>query len=231
MSRLVEAVFLDFDGVMVDSEPLHVAAWNTSLQAQGYSLSRLSTELQATMAGQKPIVIAEKMIDELELDMRPDELLAEKAVIFDRSVHTDLKLMPRVRSAVRSLYEARYPLAIVTSTDYAVDVTERFGIRSLFPVIVTGKDVPVGKGKPAPDPYLIAADKLGVDPTKSVGIEDTKTGIDSLNAAGVISVGYFNPNAVPQDLSKAITIIRSFRTVTPSFIERQVEKKVKMSKR
>ncbi len=90
---MIKAVIYDVDGTMVDSEPLHVAAWDKALTVYKHHLADLSKNLRATMAGKKPIVIAKEMIDELGLDIKPEILLQKKTEIFMDAIKTQLQGM------------------------------------------------------------------------------------------------------------------------------------------
>lgn len=179
----------------------------------------LAPEIQATMAGKKPIVIAQLMVKDLDLSVSPEVFLSRKTDIFMASVVTDLQSMPGLNEAVDGLRTAGYPQGIGTSgsAEYTNLVLDRFGIREYFSAIVTGEEIT--HGKPNPETYLKVAEKLGVNSTRSVVIEDATTGIASAKAAGSYCIALANPNAVEQDLSRADKIIFSLSEVNPRTIE------------
>jgi len=88
---------------MVNSEPLHVAVWDSTLRQHGHTLSDLPEEFQATMAGKKPIAIAEGMVDELQMSVDPQIFLATKAEKFLALAQTNLQGMLEADMVVSSL--------------------------------------------------------------------------------------------------------------------------------
>ena len=157
---MMKAVIYDVDGTMVDSEPAHVASWDTVLQLYNYSLKDLSVEFRSTMAGKKPIAIAQGMVEELHLSITPEAMLKNKTDIFMNAIKTALKEMPGVIDSVKRLHSDCYKLGIGTSLtkDYIASILDALNLKNYFDVIVTGDEIK--NGKPHPDTYLIVAEKL-----------------------------------------------------------------------
>jgi HAD superfamily hydrolase (TIGR01509 family) len=111
---------------------------------------------------------------------------AEKGRIFNEVVPGEP--MRGIRELLTELAAAGVPAAIASSSpaSWVVRATERLGLRPLFAAIVTGDDVV--RRKPAPDVYLEAARRLGVDPARSIAIEDSGPGITAGRAAGMKTV-------------------------------------------
>lgn len=101
-------------------------------------------------------------------------------------------------------------LAVVTSSkrDQAAAILEYHGWTKLFDLIVAEEDIT--SFKPNPEPYLIAAQKLGLRPDDCVVFEDAKNGAIAGKAAGMFVVGLRAGNEVEQDLSKANEVVQSF---------------------
>lgn len=219
---MIKAVIYDVDGTMVDSEPLHIAAWDKALQSYNHQLNDLSENLRATMAGKKPAVIAQEMVDDLKLPIDSETLLTKKTEIFMELIKTDLQGMPGIVDSVHRLKEAGYKLGIGTSLsrEYLTIVLHNLNVQQFFDVIVTGDEIK--NGKPHPETYLMVAEKLGVNPAECVVIEDANTGIKSAKAAGCVCIAITNPNALPQDTALADKVISSLDEVTEEFIQ-QVE--------
>lgn len=215
----IKAVIYDVDGTMVDSEPLHVDAWDKALQIYSHKLSDLSKNLRETMAGKKPAVIAKDMIDDLVLNINSATLLQKKTEIFMNLIKTDLHGMPGVVASVKRLKNDDYKLGIGTSLnrEYINIVLNNLDIREFFDVIVTGDEIK--NGKPHPDTYLVVAKKLGVKPEECVVIEDAQSGIQSAKAAGCLCIAIENPNALPQKTAQADKIILSLDEVTKELIQ------------
>lgn len=221
-SSEIRAVIYDVDGTMVNSEPLHVAAWDETLHRYGFSLSDLSEEFQATMAGKKPIAIAEGMVNELHIAIEPQAFLETKAELFLKAVKNDLTGMPGVTESVNRLEDAGYELAIGTSLerDYINLVLTKLGLSDSFKVIVTGDQIK--NGKPHPETYMTVAEKLSKRPNECVVLEDAKSGIQSAKAAGAWCIAVENQDATPQDTSEADVVVRSLDEVTDELISNLV---------
>jgi beta-phosphoglucomutase-like phosphatase (HAD superfamily) len=219
---MVKAVIYDVDGTMVDSEPLHVQAWDDTLRQYAHKLSDLSEEFRSTMAGKKPIVIAGGMVDELGLEITPEALLQTKASIFMRLVETDLKGMLGVVESIKRFKAAGLRLAIGTSlhAEYIRLVLERLGVQTAFEIIVTGDEIK--NGKPHPETYLTVAEKLELEPSECVVLEDAKSGIESATAAGCCCIAIENPNALPQDTSSADVVVGTLDEVTEKLLRELV---------
>ncbi len=214
----ISAVIYDVDGTMVNSEPLHVAAWDSALQTYGHELMDLSDNFRATMAGKKPIVIAEGMVQELELDVDPCDFLETKSVLFLEKVRTELEGMPGVVESVQRFSQGGHKLAIGTSLDreYINLILNKLGLTGSFEVIVTGDQIK--NGKPHPETYLMVAQKLGLDPSECAVLEDATSGIKSAKAAGMWCIAVENKNAVPQDTSEADVVVYSLDEVTSKLV-------------
>jgi HAD superfamily hydrolase (TIGR01509 family) len=122
--------------------------------------------------------------------------------------------------AVRRL-AARYPLGLASSSNrQLIDAAlELAGLASCFKATVSSEEV--ARGKPAPDVYLEAARRLGVDPTRCAAVEDSHGGIRSANAAGMRVIAFPNPSYPPDEeaLAQADVIIRSLDELTPELID------------
>lgn len=214
----IRAVIYDVDGTMVNSEPLHVAAWQSALQAYGRKLTDLSEEFRARMAGKKPAAIAEGMVSELHLSISSDALLQKKTILFQEEANANLIGMPGIVESVRRLSESGYELAIGTSLDRAyIDfVLTRLRLVGAFRVIVTGDQIK--NGKPHPETYLTVVAKLHRQPTECVVLEDAASGIQSAKAAGAWCIAVENKNAAPQDTSEADVVVHSLNDVTRDLI-------------
>lgn len=217
--REIEGVIWDVDGTMVNSEPLHVAAWDAALAENEFHLEDLSEQVRSTMAGKKPIVIAGEMIEDLGLNVEPQSLLDRKTQIFWDSIATNLESMPGLVESIEALNKRGYRQAIGTSMtrEYVQLVLKKFGLEKYFEVIVVGEEV--HKGKPDPETYLLVAKRLGIDPTLCVVVEDATSGILAAKSAGCFCIAIKNPNAVPQDLSKADAVIENLQEITSALLK------------
>lgn len=215
---MIKAVIFDVDGTMVDSEPLHVLAWDRALQMYDHRLSDLSDERRSKIAGRKPLHIASDLIEWLDLQVKPEEFLKMRQKIFLDLIRTDIRPMPGLENSVKRLVKEGYLLGIGTAqySEYINLVLDTLQLREYFQVVVTGDEIM--HGKPHPETYLTVTKKLGVKPQDCVVIEDAESGIKSAKAAGCYCIAIENQNALKQDLSLADTIIISHDEVTKEFI-------------
>jgi HAD superfamily hydrolase (TIGR01509 family) len=177
------AVLWDMDGTLVDSERL----WDISLDGLARHLGgELGAPARAAMVGSSLWRTLDMMFDEVGLERRP-EAMEEAADWLTRRTEelfrAGLPWRPGAREALRTVRDSGLATALVTSTERAlVEVALDSIGREYFDVTVCGDEVPATK--PAPDPYLVAADKLGVDIGRCVAVEDSPTGAASATAAG-----------------------------------------------
>ena len=130
-----------------------------------------------------------------------DDYFAERRRIFDEIVPADpMRGVPQLLAALR---EAGIPTAIASSAParWVVGAVERLAIRLLFDAVVTGDEV--AHRKPAPDVYLEAARRLGVDPRRAIAIEDSGPGIAAARAAGMKTIAIPHWLTERHDLSGA----------------------------
>ena len=120
----------------------------------------------------------------------------------------DLPVVPGAVQSVRGLAEAGFRLALASSSNRELidTVLRELGLTELFEVTVSSEEV--ARGKPAPDVYLEAAERLEVDPARCVAVEDSASGIRSAHAAGMRVIAYPNrqypPAAVDLDSADAV---------------------------
>ncbi len=177
-----EAVFFDFDGVLLDSEPVHFTCWSEVLAPFGIRLDWQT--YAATCIGVAESVMIEGFAKRANPPRDAAELWAAypaKQACF-RRVMSDRPPFPEgLPEFVRSLAR-EYRLAVVSSSsrNEVEPMLERGGIRPFLGTVVCGEDVV--RHKPAPDPYLLAAERLGVK--TALVAEDSEAGVASARAAG-----------------------------------------------
>jgi len=193
----LSAVLWDMDGTLVDSEKI----WDVSLAELARHLGgELSAPTRIAMVGSSMWRTLDMMFDEVGLEHRPeamreaaDWLSARTAELF----HAGLPWRPGALETLRMVRSTGLATALVTSTERALveQALDSIG-REFFDLTVCGDEVPATK--PAPDPYLIAAEKLGVPPEHCLAIEDSPTGAASASAAGCAVLVVPNDVAVPE---------------------------------
>lgn len=184
MTGLPDAVLWDMDGTLLDSEKL----WDIPLYEAAERLGgQLSLAARQAMVGSNVPTTLDILFADLGLEPDPDERTDTARFIDKRMAEIMASPLPWQPGAVDALALVRstgLPTALVTSTERALTelALDTIG-RSHFDVIICGDEVD-GRNKPHPEPYLRAANLLGVAPTHSLAIEDSPTGVTSATAAG-----------------------------------------------
>lgn len=213
--RVFKCLCLDLDGTIVDTERLHVKAEHHALRRLG--ISELSDDQPHTFgAGLEQG--AAKLCEHYGLDL--SKYLTEYLPIWHRSLTLKFELMPGARSLLEMTRQRRIPVALVTSGDaeYAESVMWRFEIQGFFTSVVTSDSVSFLK--PHPDPYLRAAQNLGIEPENRVGIEDSGAGVNSLNDAGMYTIAVHVDVDRRPELSVAAEHFTSLTEITDTLLER-----------
>lgn len=200
-----QAIILDLDGLVVDSEPLHQEAFNSFLNRHAIGYRFEEEEYGHEFVGIPVAQNADYLIQRFHLDLNAEQLLAEREAIFEALIErpSNLKMMPGVIPLLDEL-EKRGVLAGIASGSprHQVETMLRgLGIETRLAVVVAGTDVP--RTKPAPDVYLRAVQELGVTGEKCIAIEDSATGITAAKAAGLRVIAVPNRFTRCQDLSQA----------------------------
>jgi HAD superfamily hydrolase (TIGR01509 family) len=181
--RDFDAYIFDCDGTLADTMGLHYDAWKMALEPHGADLPE---ELYYTWGGRPTREIVEALNEMQGLFMDPDAMVHHKEGLYHTLLPEVTAIEPVVAFA-RSMH-GKKPLAVASGGGRkAVTATlESLGLIPLFDAVVTSEDYV--NGKPAPDPYLEAARRLGVDPAGCLVFEDTEIGRQSANAAGMACV-------------------------------------------
>jgi len=183
----IRAVVFDMDGVIVDSEPLHIRADTETFERHGIIVPRVAWD---DIFGMKSDEGLRMILDRYGTGREDPLVLArEKRERYFELAKDELRLVPGVRDFIVSCRSRSLLTAVATSGLgwYQRPFLERLGMDVLFDIIVTGDEVRYGK--PHPEPYLLTASRLGCTPTECVVIEDADNGIRSAKAAGCVSVG------------------------------------------
>ena len=174
------AYLFDCDGTIVDSMPLHYIAWQRSLAEHGCPFPE---EQFYAMGGLPVEVIIEALNEQHGLNMPAREMALEKEAFYQTLLH-DLKGIPEVIEQVHAQH-GNIPLAVVSGSprESVVHSLNALGLLDKFDLLVCAGDY--SQGKPSPEPFLMAAEKLGVDPTACLVFEDAQPGINAAIAAGM----------------------------------------------
>lgn len=192
-----DAIFFDFDGVLIDSEPVHWACWREVLLPHGVSLEWEFYRDHCIGVDDR------EMLRMIAGDRDWHDLWAEypaKKALF-RSKMIDSPPFPASLRPVLDRLAGKYKLAVVSSSSCQEiePLMVRADLREYFDTVVGGGDV--ANQKPDPEPYLLAASRLGV--TRAVVLEDSQAGMAAGRAAGFEVLPVKHPEDVPNVLSAA----------------------------
>jgi HAD superfamily hydrolase (TIGR01509 family) len=212
----VSAIVLDLDGVVVDTEEIWDRERRAYAAANGGTWTTTATR---DMQGMSSAEWSAYLRDELGARGEPDAISAAVAALVVAEVERELPLLPGAIRAINALSHA-FPLALASSANREVidAVLDGAGITERFAATVSSEEV--RRGKPAPDVYLEAARRLGVDPADCAAVEDSSNGLRSAHAAGMVVVA--TPNhafpPAPDALALARVVVDGIKDVTPELV-------------
>lgn len=181
----IKAVLFDMDGLMVDTESLSTEAFINSAKAQGYNMTKEET---LKVLGFTKANIYQFWIDYFQgTNVDGKKLVDDHYEYIENVLYTvGPEKMPYVEELLKYLRENNYKIAVASSSDTA-DIKnnlEKTKLEKYIDEIASGAEVE--NGKPAPDVFLLAAKKLGVDPKDCLILEDSKAGIKAGKASGAM---------------------------------------------
>ena len=219
---MIQAIVFDFDGVLADSEPLHLRAYQKVLSRFGVTLSR--DDYYANYLGYDDEGVFAQLTTRHGIQVDGQglrSLIDEKTRVFDATIETGIDsggiLYPGAAACITQM-ASRYPLGIASGAlRHEIEAILRGAkLDQYFRFIVASGETP--EGKPAPDPYRRAAELHAFLPRECVAIEDSRWGIESAKAAGLACVGITTTYS-SEHLTAADRIIASLDEFTPDLID------------
>src|SRR4051812_44217010 len=191
---MIDAVVFDLDGVIVQSEEVWDGARRELAAEAGVPWPAGATD---AMMGMSSPEWSRYVHEEVGVPAPPEEINADVLRRVQTAYRRGVPWIPGAREAVRRI-GARWPLGLATSSNREIVdlVVEEGGFRDLLRVTVSSEEV--GAGKPAPDVYLEAARRLGIDPARAAAVEDSTNGLLSAAAAGMRVIAVPNPAHPPE---------------------------------
>lgn len=192
----LKGLLCDLDGTLADSEPIHCAAWLDMLAGE-YDIHYEDSWFDQWV-GTSDLAVADYLIDHYNMSISSKELIAKKQALGQEVMRREGRLFDGLDEWLARIAE-RFPLAIATNSGRAdADIMiAATGLDRHTGISVTATDV--SNIKPAPDIYLLAAERLGLAPENCIAIEDSSPGGESARAAGCYVIGVTEKVAVAHE--------------------------------
>jgi HAD superfamily hydrolase (TIGR01509 family) len=212
---MVHAVLFDLDGTLVDSERQYGEAMARALRA-GPGLE-ISQEDRDFVIGHSWVAIHAHLVERYGLAWPRDELIAATAAASKELFASEgARELPGARAAVARFADRHRALVTGSSRAEAGHMLELLGVADAFAVRLCAEDVP--RSKPAPDGYLMACARLGVEPRRAVVIEESASGIAAGRAAGCLVIAVRAGNFARHDQSAAHRVIDTLDELTTELV-------------
>lgn len=199
MSQIAALIF-DMDGVIIDSEPLHLRACQIFLAGHNYEYTE---EMNKQFLGRKDIEIAQILIEKLKIPHTPISFVNAKEEILWQLLKEQSQARPGLYDLLDLAKAKNLAMAVASSATMPTIelVVDTLNIRHYFQTLTSGDEVK--RGKPEPDVFLLAAKRLGIEPKNCCVIEDTTNGIKAAKAAGMYCIAIPCDATAHQDHSQA----------------------------
>jgi beta-phosphoglucomutase len=225
----LQAIVFDFDGVIADSERLHLRSYQEILAPEGITMT--NEDYFNRYLGYDDVGVFKAVGRDTGVPMDDDrvaELIARKGQRYESLTAAGEMLFPGAADFIRSAFAASVPIAIASGalTHEIEEVLDRAGLRQLFPVIV-GADQ-TERSKPHPEPYQVAFERLrrhtGRDLImwRSVAIEDSRWGLDSARGADLRCVAVTNTYSEAELRGYAELVVPGLHALTLEALDRLV---------
>ena len=204
------AVVFDCDGTLVDSEPLARTAWERALEPYGYAVTDADAEATVGLPFPRTHAYYLERVELPAVDAMWSEYSGELFALIDR----ELVVFDDAVGAARELRGRGIPVGVASSSprERLHRTLGRAGLLDAFDVTVAGDEV--ANGKPAPDMFLLAAQRLGVAPEACVAVEDSPPGVQAAVAAGMRTIAVCRVPGTEATLAGAHRVVDSLTADT-----------------
>ena len=204
------AIVFDIDGLMVDTEPISRLAWDRVLLKYGRTLD---DDLHTRMIGYRFDESVYMVLNEYNLPLTADEAKKIKGAEYAQILAEGVPVMPGLYDLVAGINERGYPWGVATSSPYAhaLEILAQLDLTGSCSAIAGGDEVP--RGKPAPDIYLLAAQRLGLAAEQCMALEDSAPGCRAALTAGMMTLAIPNSDTKKADFPEVHQIFASLSDV------------------
>ncbi len=216
----IKCVIWDMDGVIADTGPYHFKAWQKVFRERGVNFTKQDFNKKF---GQRNDTIIRYALGEQISKSEIDAVAKEKEETFRELARNNVRALPGAIELLKSLNKHGFKLALGSSApiENIRLVTESLHINNCFQAIVFGHEVT--EGKPSPLGFLLAAQKLGIEPKRCVVIEDAIAGVAAAKRAGMRCIAITNTHS-RESLAQADLIVDSLEAVTVNDLEKLINR-------
>jgi len=216
MSPNISCLIYDMDGLLLDTEGIYTEVTQQIVSEYG---KVFDWSVKEKIIGRRAIQAAEIIVESLDLPITPQDYLdSRKNVLLEK--FKDTAPLPGAKEMTTHFFDLGIPQALATSSSspmFEAKFEKHKKWFSQFTQIVKGDDSELKEGKPAPDIFLLAAKRLGVDPAECLVFEDSPTGTEAALAAGMSVVVVPDPNMDHCHYKNASQIISSLKDFDPEY--------------
>jgi beta-phosphoglucomutase family hydrolase len=211
----LEAVIWDMDGVLADTAPYHLLAWRETFAKMGISFTE---EDFNRSFGIRNDAIIKNVLGEQTTKAEIDTIAREKEATFRRIIGKNIKPLPGALKLLKALDERGIKMAIASSTpiENIRLIVGSLGIGKYFQAVITGNDVT--ESKPSPQVFLLAAQRLGVEPKNCIVFEDAVAGVKAAKSAGMYCVAITSSHP-REKLKQADLVVDTLEELTVKDLE------------
>jgi beta-phosphoglucomutase family hydrolase len=216
-----KAVIWDMDGVIADTSPYHFRAWREVFLKRGVEL--IQESFKKNFGKRNDTIIRNTLGDGISA-AEIESISTDKEMIFRSLARNNVKPLPGVKALIKTLGESGFKQALGSSAplENIRLVIGSLGIADAFQGIVSGEEV--AEGKPDPQGFLLAAQKMTLEPGDCVVIEDAVAGVTAAKRAGMVCLAVTNTHP-RESLAKADLVVDTLEGVTPSDLEKLLKGK------
>lgn len=200
----IRAVVFDLDGLMFNTEDIFEEAGQDLLARRGKELTH---EVRSLMMGRRAYDAFTVLKEHLDLAESVEELMEESDQLYQTVLDAKLSPMPGLHELLEQIEASLLPKAVATSSHraYMQNVLGRFNMVDRFHFHLTAEDV--SQGKPHPEIYLKAAERLELDPSEMMVLEDSQMGTEAAAAAGACIISIPTRHSDGHDFSAATHVV------------------------
>lgn len=198
MERFFKGVIFDLDGVITDSAEYHYQAWKRLAERLGIPFDR---EFNEKLKGVSRMDSLELILSQSDQSYSKEDkvrLATDKNDDYKKLIEqiTPDDLLPGVKDVLEYLKRNGFKIGMASASKNAFKVVEKLQIEDYFDHIVDS--ALILNGKPDPEIFLTAAEKIGLKPEECIGVEDAKSGVEAIKSAGMFAVGVGDQDILAQ---------------------------------